>query len=61
MILTEKTLRRIIREEFERFMEVPRMTDDTIIESPTGAAIIMPNPVREAFDEGRITSIGDIL
>lgn len=61
LILSEKKLRKVIREEFERFMEAPQQSNSYSIKSETGAEIIMPNPAKEAFDEGRVTSIKDII
>lgn len=61
LIIREKTLRRVLREEFERFMETPQETSSYTIKAPTGAEIIMPNFVKERFDEGRVESIKDII
>lgn len=61
-LFTEKQLRKVIREELERFMETPREPPNSYsIKAETGAEIIMPNLVREAFDEGKITSVKDII
>lgn len=62
MILTEKQLRRVIREEFERFMSPPEAPENIIsMKSAAGGELILPNPVREKFDEGTVTSLKDIL
>ena len=58
----ENWLKRIIREELNAFMELPQNKSDSYsIKSATGGEIIMPNYVREQFDEGRVKSIGDII
>lgn len=62
LILSEKKLRSVIREEFELFMAQPQSSLSTYsITSSAGGEIIMPSPIKEAFDEGKIKSIGDIL
>lgn len=60
MILTsEKDLRRIIREELERgFGNVPENVIS--MKSDAGGEIIMPNPIREQFDQGNVRSLADI-
>lgn len=61
MILSEKKLRRVIREEFERFMEAPQpQPDATVLHAETGADVIFPNPIREMFDAGEVKSLADI-
>lgn len=62
MILSEKQLRRVIREELEKFMEAPQQAPNVLsIKNPGGGEIIMPNYTRERFDAGEIKSIGDII
>jgi len=41
---------------------VPKPKEEVYsITSSAGGEIIMPSPIKEAFDEGRVTNIGDIL
>lgn len=48
--------------ELERKMTGAYPKDEySILEASSGAEIIMPNPIKEAFDNGRIKNIGDIL
>lgn len=65
MILSEKKLRKVIREEFERLMSPPEpspnITHMTHITSLSGGEIIMPNYTKEMFDQGKIKSMKDIL
>lgn len=62
LILSERKLRRVIREEFERLMEPPKQIPNSLsIKAESGAEIIMPNRVREMFDSGEVTSVRDIL
>ncbi len=62
IILSEKKLRSVVRSEFERFMEVPRASPDVLsIKAETGAEIIMPNYVRERFDNKEVNSFADII
>ena len=58
----ENWFRGIIRSELQAFMESPEKAPNSYsIKSITGGEIIMPNYVREQFDEGRVKSIGDII
>lgn len=62
LILSERKLRRVIREEFERLMEPPQQAPSSLsVKAESGAEIIMPNPIRERFDEGQVISMKDIL
>lgn len=61
LIFTENQMRKVIREEFERLMSPPENPDVYSIKSVAGGEIIMPNPTKEKFDEGKINSIDDIL
>lgn len=62
MILSEKKLRKVIREEFERLMSPPEPSSNmTHITSLSGGEIIMPNYTKEMFDQGKIKSMKDIL
>lgn len=62
MKFMENWLRRIIREELIAFTErPPTSTGSFNIVSEAGGELIMPNPIREQFDEGKVTSIKDIL
>lgn len=62
IVLSEKALRRIIREELERILAPTEENQhDIVVHSPTGADVIFPNAVREGFDNGEINSIGDII
>lgn len=62
LILSEKKLRQILREEFERLMSPPQKTQDIVsMKSLAGGEIIMPNFVKERFDEGKIKSLADII
>ena len=62
LILSEKRLRVVIREEFEKFMEVPQTPPDVLsIKSETGAEIIMPSYAKQQFDDGKVHSFADIL
>ncbi len=62
LLLSEKQLRRVIREEFERFMELPEKPPDVIsIKAETGADILLPNYIKDQLDEGKVESIKDII
>lgn len=62
IILSEKKLRQIIREEFERFMGKPEPPPDILsIKGANGGEIILPNYVKEKFDKGEIKSLADIV
>lgn len=62
LILSQKKFRKVIREEFERFMVPPDdPIDVTSIKSMAGGELIFLNPVREMFDEGRVKSLKDII
>lgn len=62
LILSEAKLRKVIREELEQFMESPQEKPQVYsIKGANGGEIIMPNFVKEGFDEGKIKSIGDII
>ncbi|MDE2104793.1 MAG: hypothetical protein KGL39_46580 [Patescibacteria group bacterium] len=59
----ENYFRRLIREELDLYFgQRPRQPETMEIHNnETGADLIMPNFIKEAFDEGKITSIGDIV
>lgn len=62
LIISDKKFRRVLREELERFMDLPQKVPDSYsIKAENGAEIIMPNPTREKFDTNKVNSIGDIL
>lgn len=62
MILSEKKLRNVIREEFEKLMTgSPPKPDDYSIKSAAGGEIIMPSFTKQQFDEGKVKSIKDII
>ena len=62
LVLSEKKLRKVIREEFERLMEGPTQpNDDITIHAVTGADVIFPNYIKERFDSGKVSSFNDIL
>ena len=62
MIFLEKWLRRIIKDELQQFMEAPQNAPQSYsVKSLAGGELIIPNPVRQAFDEGKVKSMGDIL
>lgn len=62
IILSEKRLREVMREEFERFMSVPEKPPSVYsIKSANGGEIIMPNYNKEKFDAGQVKSLKDII
>lgn len=62
LILSEQKLRKVIREELERFMEPPQEKPQTYsIKGANGGEIIMPNYNKEKFDAGQVKSLKDII
>lgn len=62
LILSEKRLRAVMREELELFMGKPEPNVNSFsIKGENGGEIIMPNPTKEMFDAGKIKSIADII
>jgi hypothetical protein len=48
--------------DFFHSYRLPEATEDVYsITSSAGGEIIMPSPIKKMFDEGKVTSIGDIL
>lgn len=62
LILSEKKLRRIIREELLDIFNVqPSPQPVLTMRSDAGGEVIMPNYVKERFDKGEIKSLADIV
>lgn len=62
LILSEAKLRKVIREELERFMEIPQEKPQVYsIKGVNGGELIMPNPTKEMFDTGQVKSLKDII
>lgn len=62
LLLFEGQLRRVIREELNKFMEAPQaLPNSYTITSAAGGEIIMPNEIYEKFEAGVVKSFKDIL
>lgn len=59
----ENWFRLIIRDELDLYFgQKPRTLDSyQVTNSETGAEIIMPNYIKEAFDQKKVTTVSDIL
>lgn len=60
MNFIERWVRKIAKDEINRYYQAIPEPSIQLYNEETGAEIIMPNPVREAFTDGRITSFKDI-
>lgn len=50
-----------ILNDTEELVRIAKGVPITIQNQETGADIIMPNPIRERFDNGDVTSLADII